>query len=426
MSLAGMLEKLYARRRFGIRPGVERVRLILERLGCPERSFRSIHVVGTNGKGSTSAFLASMLGAAGVRCGLFTSPHLVNFSERFRIGGQEPSAERLEALLGTILAQAPAEATFFEIVTALAVLCFAEERVDVAVMEAGMGGRSDATAAIPAMMTVITPIALDHCDYLGATLAHIAVEKGSIAESGTTVVCARQPAEAAEVLRRICAAGANRLIQEGNDFNAAWEGDGLLSYHGLGTELSHLAPGIPGRYQAQNAALALAAAEAFFIATGTHVSPHALTAGIGAAQWPGRMELIPGSPPLLMDGAHNPAGAAALAEALGDYRHRRLLLVAGVMGDKDIPAIFAPLIGKVHRAYAVTPAVERALDSKALAGILEGLGFPAIACGSVGNGIETARREAGKDDLVLLCGSLFTVGEAKAWLSGQHFEGIRG
>lgn len=426
MSLAGILEKLYARRRFGIRPGVERVRLILERLGHPERSFRSIHVVGTNGKGSTSAFLASMLEAAGLRTALFTSPHLVNFSERFRIDGQEPAQERLEALLDTVMAQAPAEATFFEIVTALAALCFAEERAEVAVMEAGMGGRSDATAVIPALMTVITPIALDHCDYLGATLAHIAAEKGGIAEPETTVVSARQPDEALEVIRRICGAGVNRLIQEGDDFHASWGGDGFIHYHGLYTELSHLAPGIPGRYQAQNAALALAAAEAFAATAGTHVSPHALAAGIGAAQWPGRMELIPGPPPLLLDGAHNPAGVAALAEALGDYRFRRLLLVAGVMADKDIPTMLAPLIGKVHRAYAVTPAVERALDDEALAGILEGLGFRATTCGNVGNGIETARRETGKGDLILVCGSLFTVGETKAWLAGQHYEGIRG
>ena len=421
-----MLEKLYARRRFGIRPGVERVRLILERLGHPERSFPSIHVVGTNGKGSTSAFLSSMLGAAGLRTALFTSPHLVNFSERFRIDGQEPAPERLEALLGTVLAQAPAEATFFEIVTALACLHFAEERAEVAVMEAGMGGKSDATAVIPALMTVISPIGLDHCDYLGASLARIAAEKGGIAEPETAVITAGQPVEAREEILRICRAGANRLIREGDDFSAVWGDDGLLGYHGLCTELSNLTPGIPGRYQAQNAALALAAAETFGAAAGTPVPPHALDAGIRTARWPGRMELIPGSRPLLLDGAHNPAGAAALAAALGDYRYRRLLMVAGVMSDKDVPAMFAPLVGKVHHAYAVTPAVERALDDGALAGILDGLGFPATACGSVGNGIDAACREAGKDDLILVCGSLFTVGEYKARLAGQPFEGIRG
>ncbi|GFE61688.1 folylpolyglutamate synthase/dihydrofolate synthase family protein [Geobacter sp. AOG2] len=425
MALAGILEKLYARRRFGIRPGMDRVRLIMERLDHPERSFRSIHVVGTNGKGSTSAFLAAMLNAAGVRTALFTSPHLVNFSERFRIDGQEPAPERLETLLATVMAAAPPEATFFEIVTALATLYFAEEHVQVAIMEAGMGGRSDATAIIPAMMTVITPIALDHCDYLGKTLAHIAAEKTGIAEPGTTVISARQPAEALEAIRQVCVARQNHLILEGDDFRALWRDSGSLCYHGLHTELPNLTPGIPGRYQSSNAGLALATAEALG-ATGIPVPPNALEAGIGAARWPGRMELIPGRPPLLLDGAHNPAGAAALAEALGDYHYRRLLLVTGVMSDKDAPAMFAPLCGKVHHAYTVTPAVERALDGAALAAVLGALDFRATPCGSVGNGIEAACREAGSDDLILVCGSLFTVGETKAWLTGQPFEGIRG
>jgi dihydrofolate synthase/folylpolyglutamate synthase len=153
MSLAGTLEKLYARRRFGIRPGLDRVRLLLERLGHPQRTFRSIHVVGTNGKGSTSAFLASILSRGGYRTALFTSPHLVSFSERFRIDGHEMAPERLGPLLDRVLDKAPPEATFFEIVTALAALGFAEEGVDLAVMEAGMGGRSDATAALAGVMT---------------------------------------------------------------------------------------------------------------------------------------------------------------------------------------------------------------------------------------------------------------------------------
>src|SRR5664279_4856114 len=193
MPLGGTLEKLYARRRFGIRPGVERVRLLLDRLGNPEQSFRSIHVVGTNGKGSTSAFFSSILKASGLRTALFTSPHLISFTERFRIDGREVSQQRLDPLLAAVLAAAPEEATFFEIVTVLAALYFSEERVDIAVMEAGMGGRSDATAALPGIMTVIAPISLDHCDYLGSTLEEITAEKADIAEAETPVIIGRQP-----------------------------------------------------------------------------------------------------------------------------------------------------------------------------------------------------------------------------------------
>lgn len=425
MSLAGMLEKLYARRRFGIRPGVGRVRLMLDRLGNPERSFSSIHVVGTNGKGSTSAFLSSILSAAGYRTALFTSPHLVDFSERFRVNGREIAPDRLAGLLDAVFAQAPDDATFFEIVTALAAFGFAGEGTEVAVMEAGMGGRSDATAALPGLMTLITPIALDHGEYLGNTLARIAVEKAGIIEPKTVVVTASQPPEAHAVILDRCLKGNNQLHTAGRDFSATWNSDGTLHYSGINTTLTPLSSGIPGRYQAENAALALAAAE-LLGRTGLSVPEKALTAGIALASWPGRMELVSGHPPILLDGAHNPAGGAALAEALTDYCYRRLLLVPGVMGDKDARAIFAPLACMAYKAYAVTPAVERALDSVELSGILQDIGITASACGSVADGIAAARCEAGEGDLILVCGSLFTVGEAKARLAGINFEGIRG
>jgi dihydrofolate synthase/folylpolyglutamate synthase len=425
MSLAGTLEKLYARRRFGIRPGIDRVGFLLERLGHPEQAFRAIHVVGTNGKGSTSAFLSSILNAAGYRTALFTSPHLVNFTERFRINGRDITSERLTPLLDSVLTQAPDEATFFEIVTALAALCFAEERVDIAVMEAGMGGRSDASAAIPGIMTVISPISLDHSDYLGATLTEIAAEKAAIAEPGTPMVTAAQTQEVHEVIRKRAASGGNTCFAAERDFASFWSGNGILDYRGIHATLSGITPGIPGRYQAGNAALALAAAE-IAGTVGLPVPQDALTSGISAAHWPGRMELIDGSPPILLDGAHNPAGVAALAGALADYRYQRLFLVTGIMADKDAAEMFALLANRVHRAYAVTPAVERALDDTVLTGLLTRLGITAETCGNVANGIESAQRDAVAGDLILVCGSLFTVGEAKAWLKKTPFEGIRG
>lgn len=425
MALADTLEKLYARRRFGIRPGVDRVRLLLDRLGNPERSFRTIHVVGTNGKGSTSAFLSSILTTAGHRCALFTSPHLVNFSERFRIDGKEPDAQLLAARLDTVLSHAPPEATFFEIVTALAALLFCEERVELAVMEAGMGGRSDATAALPGMMTIMTPISLDHCEYLGTTLSEIATEKAAIAEPGTALVTAIQTAEMLDPVQGFCRSNSLRMFRAGTDFSATWNGNGRLDYQGRHVALLELEPGIAGRYQAGNAALALAAAETLG-ELGISIPPAAMVSGIAEARWPGRMELIPGRPPLLLDGAHNPAGAAALAEALRDYRYRRLLLVAGVMGDKDAREIFTPLAPFATQCFCVTPAVERAMADTALAAVLGGLGLDAHACGDVGSGIRMARQCADPDDLIVVCGSLFTVGEAKAWLAGRPFEGIRG
>jgi dihydrofolate synthase / folylpolyglutamate synthase len=425
MPLGGTLERLYARRRFGIRPGVERVRFLLDRLGNPERSFPSIHVVGTNGKGSTSAFLASILKASGLRTALFTSPHLITFTERFRIDGREISLQRLEPLLAGVLAAAPEEATFFEIVTCLAALYFSEEQVDIAVMEAGMGGRSDATAALPGIMTLIAPISLDHCDFLGSTLEKITAEKAGIAEPATPVIIGRQPVAVQKAIADRLQQESSLLIWAGSDFSARWNSDGTLDYQGVHGALERLSPGIPGRYQAENAALALAAAEVL-VSRGLHLPDTALRGGISAALWPGRMETVPGNPPLLLDGAHNRAGSQALAEALAEYRYRKLFLVIGTMADKDAGAIVSALAPLAATCYCVSPAIERAMDDVKLAAIIGDLGIPSRACGSVANGIQSAQADAGAGDLILVSGSLFTVGEAKAWLAGAEFEGIRG
>lgn len=425
MPLDGDLEKLYARRRFGIRPGVDRVRLLLDRLGHPEHSFHSIHVVGTNGKGSTSAYLASILSACGVRTALFTSPHLISFTERFRIDGTDISPHRLEPLLATVLEAAPSDATFFEVVTALALLCFSEEQVEVAVMEAGMGGRSDATAVLNGILTVITPLSLDHCDYLGTTLEQIAAEKCGIAAPGTAVIIGHQTTVATSAITACFRQTDSRLVWTDRAVSAAWHADGTFDYRGIGSTLNNLRSGIPGRYQTENASLALASAE-IMSTMGFSVSEQALRSGISQARWPGRMETIPGTPALLLDGAHNPAGAGALAEALKDLRYRKLLLVFGVMADKDVREIFSALAPLTATCYCVSPALERAMDDRELARIITETGTPSIACGSVANGIICARRDAACDDLILVCGSLFTVGEAKAWLAGTKFEGIRG
>lgn len=425
MPLDEVLEKLYTRRRFGIRPGVDRVRLLLDRLGHPEHTFRSIHVVGTNGKGSTSAYLAAILSASGLRTALFTSPHLVSFSERFRINNIEIPEGQLAALLAAVLDAAPADATFFEIVTALGALYFHEERVDIAIMEAGMGGRSDATAALSAIMTLITPISLDHCDYLGTTLEQISAEKAGIAEPGTPVIIGHQTADATRAINSCFSADNTRLVWTDRAVSVDWNTDGTLNYRGIRSELNNLTTGIPGRYQSQNASLALAAAEVAD-AAGISVTDEALRSGILTARWPGRMETVAGSPPLLLDGAHNPAGAAALAEALGDIHYRKLLLVLGVMADKNAQEIVSALAPLIATCYCVSPAIERAMNDKELADVITGIGIPAKACGTVASGIICAQREAGSDDLILVCGSLFTVGEAKAWLAGVKFEGVRG
>jgi dihydrofolate synthase/folylpolyglutamate synthase len=426
MSLSRTLERLYARRRFSIRPGTERVRLLLERLGHPETAFTGIHVVGTNGKGSTAAFLASIMHCGGYRTAQFSSPHLVHFTERFRINGREVSPGWLEPLLDTVVEKAPPEATFFEIVTALGALCFAEAGVEMAVLEAGMGGRSDATAALPCVMTLITPISLDHCDYLGDTAGMIATEKAGIAEPGTPVVSARQSPDVAAVIRRICRDRSNNLLEAGTDFRAERGHEGTFAYHGIQAVVGPLVSGIPGSYQTENAALALAAAE-LLSSAGFPVEASALAAGIGHASWPGRMEQVASAPAVVLDGAHNPAGMRAMIAALGDLRHARLHVVLGIMEDKDADTMIALLAPHVSAFYAVTPAVERAIPSMRLAERCRTIaGVPCEDAGTVAAGLDRAVSRAAVDDLVLICGSLFTVGEAKAHLAGITFAGIRG
>lgn len=425
MPLTDVLEKLYARRRFGIRPGVDRVGELLRRLGSPEKQFRTIHVAGTNGKGSTSAFLSSILFCAGHRVAQFSSPHLVRFTERFRINGKEYSAEQLAHMMDTVLKAAPEEATFFEITTALAALVFSEARVEIAVMEAGMGGRSDATAAFDGEMTVLAPIALDHTEHLGATLEEIAREKAGIIEPGTIVISAEQPDPVRLTVEKHCQAGKCFLKTLGKDFSVTWNPDGTFDYCGISRTLEHIKPGIAGRYQSSNAAAALAAAEVIE-ARGTSISASAFREGIATAYWPGRMELIPGTPPLLLDGAHNPAGASALAQALQEYSYSRLLMVTGVCADKDIGLIYAPLAPLADAIYTVTPAVERALTDEELSRFFRKQGIAAQPCGSAAAGVCKARSEASEGDLILVCGSLFVVGEVKSWLENVNYNGIRG
>ncbi len=292
-------------------------------------------------------------------------------------------------------------------------------------MEAGMGGRSDATAAFDGEMTILTPIALDHTEYLGGTIADIAGEKAGIIKPGSLVISAEQPDAARVAIEEQCRAEHCILKTLGTDFSVDRNPDGTIDYHGMGKTLAQLTPGLAGHYQSRNAAVALAAAETLE-AGGMEIAPSAFKEGIATAYWPGRMELVPGTPRLLLDGAHNPAGASALAEALGEYSHSRLLLVTGVCSDKDIDLIYAPLLPLVDAIYTVTPAVERALKDEELSHFFHRQGIASQPCGSVVAGICKARGEASEGDLILVCGSLFVVGEVKAWLEHVNFTGIRG
>jgi len=425
MLLEEQLPLLYARRRFGIKPGVERVVQLLERLGNPHQTFRTIHVVGTNGKGSTASFLASILTASGYRTALFTSPHLVAFNERFRINGDEISDFKLSRLIACVLAVAPDESTFFEIVTAMAALYFAEEKVDVAIMEAGMGGRSDATAAFHGIATLLTPVSLDHTDYLGVTVQDIASEKIAIAPSETPVIVGKQSDDVRTAIAAWCAEHAFTPLLLDNSVNSYWNDDGTFDYHGIGTDFNSLLSGIGGAYQLENASLALLAAE-YLRNDGWVLPDESVRSGIADASWSGRMELIPGNPQIILDGAHNAAGMEAMAASLSKFKKNgRFLIVIGIMADKDLSTMLSFLPDSAIY-YCVKPNIERAMSDLALKDTIAAAGMIASASGGVADGIKKAKLDAKPGDLIVVCGSLFTVGEAKALFNGKKFVGIRG
>ena len=424
MTFNEMRDALFARGRFGIRPGLDTIRRILHRLDHPERQFPVIHIAGTNGKGSTAAFLASILQQGGYRTGLFTSPHLISFTERFRINGVSISEELLVPLAEDVLAAAPVEATFFELVTAMALLYFARERVEVALLEVGMGGRLDATNAVTGILSIITPVSLDHCRYLGDTVREIAAEKAGMIKDSAPVVCSSQDDEALAVILDRSAAAAAPLFCCGREFRGEWRPDGL-AYVGLHRTLSGLTPGIPGDYQRDNAACALAAAE-LLAEMGFPLVTTSLASGIRSACWPGRMELFPGPPRLLLDGAHNPAGVSALLTSLERIKRERLFLVTGVMGDKDRDGVLGPLLPHAHQVITVSADLPQALPADELAVFCRSLGARVTAAKSVAQGIDLAREQAGNDDLILVTGSLYLVGEARGLLLHQPCRPFQG
>ncbi len=424
MTYQELLAYLYGLGRFGMKPGTERISRLLDSLNNPQDTFTTVHIAGTNGKGSTASFLASVMKRAGYRTGLFTSPHLSRFTERIRIDGDELTDDAVLACAERVMGAAPKGTTFFELVTGMAILAFAERGVELAVLEAGMGGRFDATSAVPGAVTVITTVGLDHCQYLGSSLGEIAAEKAGIITPGRPVVTAVSQQEALSAITMAAAGRGSRCCRFGGEFVAEWDG-ALLAYRGLGVSLAGISPGIRGRYQAANAACALAASE-LLAEAGFPADASAMRAGIETASWPGRMELMGNAPRILLDGAHNGDGALALAAELAEISRGRLCLVAGVMGDKDADAILQPLVPLADRVYAVEPRLERSMPATELAGLCRRLGVPVVAAGGVTEGLTQACAEAGPDGLVVVCGSLFVVGEARSHLLQQSYEPVRG
>lgn len=387
-----------------MRFGLERMERALDALGRPERLLRVLHVAGTNGKGSTCAMAAEALRCAGRRVGLYTSPHLASFHERIQLDGRPIGDGPLAELVEEVRRACPwhdgggegMRLTYFEFATLLALLHFARERVGVAVVEVGLGGRFDATNVVAPLVTAVSRIGLDHVQLLGDTLDAIAREKAGIFKSGVpAVVAAGQEPEALRALRE-------EAEKRGAPFqvaDAAWEGPVALR----------------GPHQRQNAALA-AAALRLLDRAGVEVGEAAVAAGIARARWPGRLEEVGG---VLLDGAHNPDGAAALAGSLEAlYPGRAVELVFGVLADKDHRGILAALAPRVRRLHLVAPDSPRARPPASYRDVAASLAPAVDEHGSCAEAIACARAAAGAGGLVAVAGSLYLVGEARGLLGG--------
>lgn len=419
--MSDIIERFYNRRRFGIQPGLARINKMLSLLGDPQNSFKSVHIAGTNGKGSVCAMLEAMLSASGLKVGLYTSPHLVKFNERMRINGIDISDEELEKIAVEIeqcaelvekeIGEAP---TFFEVATALAFLWFKRQQVEIAVVETGMGGRLDATNVIMPETSIITSIGIEHTAYLGDTLEKIAFEKGGIIKNGIPVVCGKMPSEAFSVLKQIAISQKTMIhsyeeislssVKTNNFGITAKIESPSFSYGTLSCPLA-------GRYQLINLATAIAAMERLHDRHVVSIDPVKIKKGLENTRWHGRMEVICKNPILILDGAHNPEAAIALVESLKNMKKRKAL-ICGMCSDKDAFGFASAFKGTVERVWIVPIASERNIAHEVLSSAFHQIGCLVSCQKELVNAFGEAYKWATDNDgIVVAVGSLFLVGE---------------
>jgi dihydrofolate synthase/folylpolyglutamate synthase len=412
------LSYLYGLQKFGMKFGLSKTENLLQAFDRPQDQLKLIHIAGTNGKGSVAAMAASIFSRAGYRVGLYTSPHLVDFRERFQINGRLiPPGETLDLIREVKERTNPEEPpTFFELVTAMALIYFAREKVDLAIIEAGLGGRLDATNVIRPRVTAITTLSLEHQEYLGNSLRRIAWEKGGIIKAGIPLVSGVTQPSAREVISRLCREQGAPLFLAGRDFQTRKIAGTRFNYAGFGKVYKGLRNKLLGPHQIRNAGLALSLVNLWPV-EGKNLSEDSIREGLLQVNWPGRMEVWTERPRMVLDGAHNPAAMKVLAGTLPEtLPYKRLLLVIGIMQDKDIAAILAPIVPLADRVFLTRAEYIRSAEPEKLLSFLDrDRGkcrlFPALS-----QAIDQAVIEAADDDLICITGSLFVVGEARAYL----------
>ena len=408
------------------------ITVLCERLGQPQREFQSVHVAGTNGKGSTSTMLDSILRAAGLRTGLYTSPHLERINERIRLGGREISDEefaatftRVHEAIEELLASGKlaAHPTFFECVTAVAFLYFASEHAEYAVCETGMGGRLDATNILLPEVAVITQIDFDHENYLGHSIEEIAGEKAGIIKPGARVVSAAEHLIARVVIRRRCAEQSAFLVEIENAYflEDVTAKDGCFSFTAISYDTGVRIPialQLAGRFQVRNALTALATAR-MLAERGAPVDDEAITRGFASAKWPGRLERISERPEIYVDGTHNPAGAREIAVFWEQFLPgRNIFLIYGAMRDKAVDEVAGLLFPRAAAVILTTPAQSRAISAPLLAEMTAHHARRSEVIPDPAQALARALELASPEDVIFITGSLYLVGELRReWLS---------
>lgn len=431
MTYASSVSYLYGLQKHGIKLGLDTIAALVRRLGMPHTRYRSLHIAGTNGKGSTAAMTAAILQAAGYRVGLYTSPHLIEFRERIRVNGEMISESEVARLAEQLkdICEPDLLPTFFECTTAMAFQHFADKQVDVAVLEVGLGGRFDATNIVTPMACAITTIGLDHQEYLGGTLASIAYEKAGIIKPRIPVAVGRVSDEARGTIEMVGGDRSAPIRFFEQDFHVRGDGIERFSFCGAVLRCEDLYCSLQGLHQLENAACALALIELAGL-NGFGVSEQAIRDGLRTVRWEGRMELVEGNPPLLLDGAHNPAAATVLAQYLRAFRlahpGSRVILVLGMMRDKDHGGFIAPLKDLVDQVIFTQADLPRSATAQELRDELGHAWSHSYASAELSDALGKARQWSCVNDLICVTGSLMLIGDTKALLHGGRLSPLRG
>ena len=409
--------------KFGIHLGMERIEALLKELGNPEQKVRTIHVTGTNGKGSVTSMITNILLVSGLKVGKFTSPHLVRYNERIEVDGKEISDEdfalvvtAVRRAVENVMVKGTDQPTQFEVLTAAAFLHFALQKLDYAVIEVGLGGLWDSTNVITPVVSVITNVSLDHTDRCGKTVEEIAMQKAGIIKDGIPVVTAAE-GEALGPIQAMSLFKQAPLYIYGKAFTGqevSSSMDGQTFTLSAGDYHSNYDVKLPGAHQILNTAVAVVAAK-LASKQDSRINEMALHQGVALTKWPGRLERISQKPDVILDGAHNPAGAAVLRAALDKYYSgKKICFIFGMMGDKDISQVITTLFRKEDTVYTVrADEGARAAEPEALA---EQIGPQAKVMHDLTTAYKTALAEVGEDGLVCVCGSLYLVGTFKKML----------